>query len=154
MTRQLSILRTEQSCRVSPQGPDLSHYHPPEFFRVPTIPCRHHALACAVGCTQAPDPLRPQCLRNVSASTIRAYTNGPTGNSGSFPPCDDVRRPSAACLYRLDCASAHPNLIGSLEDDGTEALVAPHNLSATTVQLIGQLAVFCCPLSCEGCTLD
>ena len=43
-----------------------------------------NAFATAVGCTQVPGTSRLQCLRNVSASTIRAYTNGP--QSGSFTP--------------------------------------------------------------------
>jgi hypothetical protein len=42
------------------------------------------AFATAMGCTQTPGPLRLHCLRNVSASTIRAYTNGP--HSGLFIP--------------------------------------------------------------------
>jgi carboxylesterase type B len=40
------------------------------------------AFATAMGCGQSPGPERLQCLRNVPASTIRAYTNGP--NSGAF----------------------------------------------------------------------
>jgi hypothetical protein len=40
------------------------------------------AFATAMGCTQSPGPLRLQCLRSVSASTIRNYTNGP--DSGQF----------------------------------------------------------------------
>jgi carboxylesterase type B len=40
------------------------------------------AFATAMGCGQPPGPQRLQCLRNVPASTIRAYTNGP--NSGLF----------------------------------------------------------------------
>ncbi len=40
------------------------------------------AFATAMGCRQPPGPQRLQCLRNVPASTIRAYTNGP--NSGLF----------------------------------------------------------------------
>ena len=42
------------------------------------------AFATAMGCGQPPGPQRLQCLRNVPASTIRAYTNGP--DSGSFIP--------------------------------------------------------------------
>jgi hypothetical protein len=39
-------------------------------------------FATAMGCTQSPGPLRLQCLRNIPASTIRNYTNGP--DSGLF----------------------------------------------------------------------
>ena len=39
-------------------------------------------FATAMGCGQPPGPQRLQCLRNVPASTIRAYTNGP--DSGLF----------------------------------------------------------------------
>jgi hypothetical protein len=42
------------------------------------------AFATAMGCGKPPGPERLQCLRNVSASTIRAYTNGPS--SGPFTP--------------------------------------------------------------------
>ena len=42
------------------------------------------AFAAAMGCGKPPGPERLQCLRNVPASTIRAYTNGP--NSGLFTP--------------------------------------------------------------------
>ena len=42
------------------------------------------AFATAVGCEIPSGLLRLQCLRNVSASTIRAYTNGP--NSSLFTP--------------------------------------------------------------------
>ena len=42
------------------------------------------AFATAVGCGQTPGPERLQCLRNVPASTIRNYTNGP--DSGVFNP--------------------------------------------------------------------
>jgi hypothetical protein len=41
-----------------------------------------NGFAIAMGCTQPPGPLRLQCLRNIPASTIRNYTNGP--NSGPF----------------------------------------------------------------------
>jgi carboxylesterase 2 len=42
------------------------------------------AFATAMGCGKHPGPKRLHCLRNVPASTIRAYTNGP--KSGSFIP--------------------------------------------------------------------
>jgi hypothetical protein len=55
---------------------------------VPTFPALNFsnfdAFATAMGCTQSPGPLRLRCLRNVPASTIRAYTNGP--RSGQFTP--------------------------------------------------------------------
>ena len=41
-------------------------------------------FAAAMGCGQSPGSQRLQCLRNVSASTIRAYTNGP--DSALFTP--------------------------------------------------------------------
>lgn len=41
-------------------------------------------FATAMGCTQPPGPLRLQCLRDIPASTIRNYTNGP--DSGMFTP--------------------------------------------------------------------
>ena len=55
-------------------------------FQVSTSPepkfSKFDAFATAMGCTQSLSSLRLQCLRNVSASTIRNYTNGP--DSGQF----------------------------------------------------------------------
>ncbi|KAH9960622.1 Carboxylesterase, partial [Russula dissimulans] len=42
------------------------------------------AFATAVGCKVPSGPLRLQCLRNVPASTIHAYTNNP--NTSLFTP--------------------------------------------------------------------
>ena len=56
-------------------------------FQVSTLPeldfSKFNALATAVGCTQDPGPSRLQCLRNVNASTIHAYTDS---SSRSFTP--------------------------------------------------------------------
>ncbi|KAI0251013.1 Alpha/Beta hydrolase protein, partial [Lactifluus subvellereus] len=54
-----------------------------------------NAFATAVGCTQAPGSGRLQCLRNVPASTIRTYTNGPS--SSLFVPGVDKHVFYSAC---------------------------------------------------------
>ena len=41
-------------------------------------------FATAMGCAQPPGQQRLDCLRNVPASTIHNYTNGPS--SGQFAP--------------------------------------------------------------------
>jgi len=77
------------------------------------------AFASAMGCTQSHAPLRLQCLRNVSASTIRNYTNGPDGASVSFE-VDNVTA-FADPLQRIHTGQIAqvPIIIGNMEDDGT-----------------------------------
>ena len=41
-------------------------------------------FATAMGCTESHAPLQLRCLRNVSASTIRNYTNGPDSVTFSY----------------------------------------------------------------------
>ena len=41
-------------------------------------------FATAMGCTQSHAPLQLRCLRNVSASAIRNYTNGPDSVTFSY----------------------------------------------------------------------
>ncbi|KAF8493264.1 Alpha/Beta hydrolase protein [Russula emetica] len=77
------------------------------------------AFATAMGCAQTPGPQRLQCLRNVPASTIRAYTNGP--NSGLFTSAvdnvtfldDPLQRIRTGQIARV------PILLGNMENDGT-----------------------------------
>src|ERR1700679_1086284 len=56
--------------------------------KVSTSPALNFSIfdgfAAAMGGGQQPGQERLQCLRNVPASTIRTYTNGP--NSGVFTP--------------------------------------------------------------------
>ncbi|KAN0126023.1 carboxylic ester hydrolase [Russula decolorans] len=77
------------------------------------------AFATAMGCGQPPGPERLQCLRNVPAFTIRAYTNGP--NSGVFTPGVDNVTFFDDPLQRIRTGQfAHvPILLGNMEDDGT-----------------------------------
>jgi len=83
---------TSVSLAISRREPDVT----PPFragimlsgAKVSTSPVLNFSIfdtfATAMGCGQQPGPERLQCLRNVPASTIRAYTNGP--NSGPFIP--------------------------------------------------------------------
>jgi hypothetical protein len=52
-------------------------------FQVSTSPTPDFSVfnefAKGMNCTESPGSQRLQCLRNVSASTIRDYTNGPDG---------------------------------------------------------------------------
>ncbi|KAI0300093.1 Carboxylesterase [Multifurca ochricompacta] len=97
-----------------------------------------NALATALGCMQPPGPQRLQCLRNVPASTIRSYTNGP--NSGGFTPGVDNVTTFGDPLQRIRTGQIAPIpiLIGSMEGDGTvSALNGPQNLSAFIAEQLG-----------------
>jgi carboxylesterase type B len=98
------------------------------------------AFATAVGCAQQPGQERLQCLRNVPASTIRAYTNGP--NSGEFTPGvdnityfdDPLQRIRTGQIARV------PILLGNMEDDGTAFTYHKSNLSKFLTGRFGSLA--------------
>jgi len=96
-------------------------------------------FATAMGCTQPPGPPRLHCLRNISASVIRNYTNGP--NSGPFTPGVDNVTFFDDSLQRIRQGQfAHvPILLGSMEDDGTIFVFgAPNNLSAFLTEAFGR----------------
>ncbi|KAI0275867.1 Alpha/Beta hydrolase protein [Russula aff. rugulosa BPL654] len=111
--------------------------------RVSTLPALNFtifdAFATAMGCGQAPGPQRLQCLRNVSASTIRAYTNGP--DSGLFTQGIDNITAFDDPLQRIRTGQTArvPILLGSMEDDGS---VFTYNLSDISIYLerFGSLA--------------
>jgi len=80
---------------------------------------RFDAFAAAMGCGQAPGPERLQCLRNVSALTIRDYTNGPNGTSFT-PGVDNITMFDDPLLrIRTGQIARVPILLGNMEDDGT-----------------------------------
>ncbi|KAI0275868.1 Alpha/Beta hydrolase protein [Russula aff. rugulosa BPL654] len=64
-------------------------------------------------------PQRLQCLRNVPASTIRAYTNGP--DSGLFALCIDnvIAFDDPLQRIRTGQIARVPILLGNMQDDGT-----------------------------------
>ncbi|KAJ7671356.1 Alpha/Beta hydrolase protein [Mycena polygramma] len=78
-----------------------------------------NAMASSVGCGQAPGAARLACLRNVSASTIRNYTNGPS--SGAWSVVVDNATMFADPLQRIRDVktSRAPFIIGNTQDDGT-----------------------------------
>ncbi|KAI0251022.1 Alpha/Beta hydrolase protein [Lactifluus subvellereus] len=108
-----------------------------------------NAFAAAVGCSQGPGSSRLQCLRNVPASTIRAYTNGP--DSGPFTPRVDNVTMFDDPLQRIRTGQIArvPILLGSMEDDGTVFALAPQNLSAT-IALLGPSADALSPTIVRG----
>jgi len=87
-------------------------------------------FSAAVGCTQAPGPARLACLKQVPASTIRSFTNGPT--SGSFAPVvDDVTVFSDPLeRIRTGLTARVPFIIGNMQNDGSVFAVGLTDLSA------------------------
>ncbi|KAJ6476185.1 para-nitrobenzyl esterase, partial [Mycena sanguinolenta] len=87
-------------------------------------------FSAAVGCTQAPGPARLACLKQVPASTIRSFTNGPT--SGSFAPVvDDVTVFSDPLeRIRTGLTARVPFIIGNTQNDGSVFAVGLTDLSA------------------------
>jgi len=110
-------------------------------------------FATTMGCAQPPGPQRLGCLRNIPASTIRNYTNGP--NSGLFTPGVDksVFHPSGNRILisfsvtffddplrriRLGKIARVPILLGSMEDDGsTSVLNTTNDLSTFLAEEFG-----------------
>ncbi|KAJ7304537.1 Carboxylesterase, partial [Mycena albidolilacea] len=88
------------------------------------------AFADAVGCTETPGPARLRCLRNVPASTIRNFTNGPLGVS--FGPVVDNVTAFTNPLERLRAgASAQvPIMLGNMENDASVFALGMTNLAA------------------------
>ncbi|KAK7050253.1 carboxylic ester hydrolase [Favolaschia claudopus] len=78
-----------------------------------------NAMATALGCEQSPGAERLACLRAVSASTIRSYTNGPS--SGTWTSLVDSVTVFSDPLQRIrkGQTSKVPFIIGHTEDDGT-----------------------------------
>ncbi|KAJ7785818.1 Alpha/Beta hydrolase protein [Mycena metata] len=76
-------------------------------------------FSTAVNCTQTPGPARLACLKNVPASVIRSFTNGPS--SGAFGPIvDNVTRFSDPIQRLRDGLTANvPFIMGNMQDDGT-----------------------------------
>ncbi|KAI0278329.1 Alpha/Beta hydrolase protein [Russula aff. rugulosa BPL654] len=121
--------------------------------RVSTLPALNFtifdAFATAMGCGQAPGPQRLQCLRNVSASTIRAYTNGP--DSGLFTQGIDNITAFDDPLQRIRTGQTArvPILLGSMEDDGSAFTYNLSNIS-TFLERFGSLASFVTPDDVRG----
>ncbi|KAJ7693570.1 Alpha/Beta hydrolase protein [Mycena rosella] len=87
-------------------------------------------FSTAVGCTQAPGPARLACLKQVSALTIRNFTNGPT--SLPFGPVVDNFTVFSDPLLRIrtGLTSRVPFMVGNTENDGSLFAVGLTNLSA------------------------
>ncbi|KAJ7676788.1 Alpha/Beta hydrolase protein [Mycena polygramma] len=91
------------------------------FVSTPPTPSysSFNAMASGVGCGQAPGAARLACLRNVSSSTIRNFTNGPS--SGDWGGLVDNVTFFADPLQRIRTgqASRVPFIIGNTQDDGS-----------------------------------
>ncbi|KAJ7664494.1 Alpha/Beta hydrolase protein [Mycena polygramma] len=107
---QWSIFRSRLAVMLS--GPFVSTPPTPSFSSF-------NAMASGVGCGQAPGAARLACLRNVSASTIRNFTNGPS--SGAWGALVDNVTFFADPLQRIRTGqtSGVPFIIGNTQDDGS-----------------------------------
>ncbi|KAJ7130255.1 Carboxylesterase [Mycena epipterygia] len=87
-------------------------------------------FSAAVGCTQAPGPARLACLKQIPASVIRNFTNGPT--SGSFEPVIDNATVFADPLQRIrtGLTARVPFIVGNTQNDGSLFAVNLTDLSA------------------------
>ncbi|KAJ7085009.1 Carboxylesterase [Mycena crocata] len=88
------------------------------------------AFATEFGCSQNPGEERLDCLRQVPASTIRNFTNGPQG--GVFGTLVDNATIFANPLERLRAGNTAkvPIMLGELKDDASFFVVGMTNLTA------------------------
>ncbi|KAF5358876.1 hypothetical protein D9757_012298 [Collybiopsis confluens] len=88
-----------------------------------------NGFAQAMNCTQAPGVERLDCLRTVSATDIRVFTNGPV--SGSFQPLIDNTTTFADNLERIRAGNIAQValLAGSTQNDGTLFTIGESNLT-------------------------
>ncbi|KAJ7736560.1 carboxylesterase [Mycena maculata] len=95
------------------------------------------AFATAMGCSQPPGAARLHCLKQVPASTIQNFTNGPRSHSFGRPVVDNVTL-FADPLERIrsNATAQVPIILGNLENDGTSFTVGMTNLTAFLEGLI------------------
>lgn len=96
-------------------------------------------FAVAVGCKQAPGSARLACLKKVSTSVIRNYTNGPS--SGAFTYIVDNVTAFADPLQRIrsGLTARVPFMVGHTQDDGTLFAVGQTNLAVYLATTFGGL---------------
>ncbi|KAJ7022064.1 Alpha/Beta hydrolase protein [Mycena alexandri] len=87
-------------------------------------------FSVAVGCGIITGPVRLACLKQVSATVIRNFTNGPTG--GTFAPVVDDVTLFADPLERIrtGLTARVPFIIGNTQNDGTAFAVGLTDLNA------------------------
>ncbi|KAK7059761.1 carboxylic ester hydrolase [Favolaschia claudopus] len=98
-----------------------------------------NAMATALGCRQSPGAARLACLRAVSASTIRTYTNG--ASSGTWTSLVDSVTVFSDPLQmiRNGQTSRVPFMLGHTQDDGTLFALNQNNLQAYLTANFGNL---------------
>ncbi|KAJ7023644.1 Alpha/Beta hydrolase protein [Mycena alexandri] len=98
-----------------------------------------NAMATALGCTQAPGAARLACLKNVSATTIRAYTNG--ASSGTWTSMVDNVTVFSDPIQRIrnKQTAGVPFIIGNAQDDGSLFAINQNNLSIYLTATFGTL---------------
>ncbi|KAJ7916494.1 Alpha/Beta hydrolase protein [Mycena leptocephala] len=112
---------------LSPAGADESTSPTPSFVMF-------NAMAFAVGCTQTPGAARLACLKQVPASVIRNFTNGP--ESGMYFPVVDNVTFFADPLQRIRAGQSArlPFMIGHTQDDGSLVAFGRTNITAFLVE--------------------
>ncbi|KAJ6604171.1 Carboxylesterase [Mycena vulgaris] len=96
-------------------------------------------FSATLGCTQAPGPARLACLKQIPASVIRNFTNGPT-SGGFVPVVDNVTVFSDPLLrIRSGLTARVPFMIGNTENDGSLFAVGLTDLSAYLAATFGGL---------------
>ncbi|KAJ7103832.1 Carboxylesterase [Mycena epipterygia] len=88
------------------------------------------AFASTVGCSQTPGPSRLACLKQVPASTIRNYTNGPLSGSFRFVVDNVTVFTDPLERIRANTTAKVPLVIGNMENDGSSFAFGLTNLTA------------------------
>ncbi|KAJ6470266.1 para-nitrobenzyl esterase [Mycena vitilis] len=108
-------------------------------FESPTAFASFNDMASGLGCTQAPGAARLACLKNVSASAIRNYTNGPS--SGVWGGLLDNVTLFANPLQRIRTGQTArvPFMMGHMQDDGSLFALDQTDLAAYLANDFGML---------------
>ncbi|KAJ7899306.1 Alpha/Beta hydrolase protein [Mycena olivaceomarginata] len=90
------------------------------------------SLASAVGCTQAPGATRLACLREVPASVIRTFTNGPS--SGFFGPRATPKTMGTLSAFNMtDLAAFLATIFGSFPTSDEVRSLYPSGLNDNAI---------------------
>ncbi|KAF8217667.1 Alpha/Beta hydrolase protein [Mycena galopus ATCC 62051] len=102
-----------------------------------------NAFASAVGCRKSPGATRLACLKAVSASTIRAYTNGASSGTWTtlvdrFLPVKTLSPIALPCIQIRCCASGTET---DRENNGTLFAIGQNNLAAYMATTFDNVAI-------------
>ncbi|KAF7357270.1 Carboxylic ester hydrolase [Mycena sanguinolenta] len=98
-----------------------------------------NAMAAAVGCDQSPGAARLACLKQIPASTIRNFTNGPFSLTWTLL-VDNVTAFSDPLLRIRNGQTANvPFIIGNAQNDGSLFALNQNNLTTFLGETFGNL---------------